>query len=116
MYQVLNVNWSTFLKGILPTLQSHGWNNGTHGGCQLGSRDLGLLPLTTYVAGLLPLTMWPTGASLATVWVSWLLMKCPKQGFCHLLPHHTPPPIPPPLLSILMAERDDKNTMKFSYQ
>ena len=23
VYQVLNVNWSAFLKGILPTLQSH---------------------------------------------------------------------------------------------
>ena len=27
VYQVLNVNWSAFVKGILPTLQSHGWNN-----------------------------------------------------------------------------------------
>ena len=37
VYQVLNVNWSAFLKGILPTLQSHGWDNGTHGGHQLDS-------------------------------------------------------------------------------
>ena len=29
VYQVLNVNWSAFLKGILLTLLSHGWNNGT---------------------------------------------------------------------------------------
>ena len=50
VYQVLNVNWSAFVKGILPTLQSHSWNNGTHGGYQLGSEDLGLLPLA----------MWPT--------------------------------------------------------
>ena len=90
VYQVLNVNWSALLNGILPTLQSHGWYNGTHGGCQLGSGDLGLLPLA----------MWSTGVLLATVWVSWLLMGCSKQGFCHLPlhpvpPHHSPPPIPP---------------------
>ena len=91
VYQVLNVNWSTFLRGILPTLQSHGWYNGTHGGHQLGSGDLDLLPLT----------LWPTGVSLATVWASWEV--------CHLPPH--PPHCqshPPPLLSILMAERDSK--------
>ena len=102
VYQVLNVNWSTFLKGILSTLQSHGWNNGIHGGCQLGSGDLDLLPLA----------MWPTGVSLATVWVSWLLMECPKGGFCYLPPTHPPlpvPPHPPSLLSILTAERDSKN-------
>ena len=51
VYQVLNVNWSAFLKGISPTLQSHGWNNGTHGGRQLDSGDLYLLPLA----------VWPTG-------------------------------------------------------
>ena len=45
LYQVSNANWSAFLKGILPTLQSHGWNNGTHGGRQLDSEDLYLLPL-----------------------------------------------------------------------
>ena len=105
VYQVLSVNWSAFLKGILLTLHSHGWNNGTHGGCQLGSGDLSLLPLT----------LWPTCVSLANVWVSWLFMGCPiaKRGF---LPHLTPPtplhPIPPhPSLALLMAERDGKNTM-----
>ena len=47
-----NVNWSAFVKGILPTLQTHVWNNGTHGRQQLGSGYLGLfeLPLTIYVA------------------------------------------------------------------
>ena len=45
LYQVSNANWSAFLKGILPTLQSHGWNNGTHEGRQLDSEDLYLLPL-----------------------------------------------------------------------
>ena len=67
LYQVSNANWSAFLKGILPTLQSHGWNNGTHGGRQLDSGDLYLLPLA----------VWPTGVLLATVWASWLLMECP---------------------------------------
>ena len=84
VYQVLNVNWSAFLKGILPTLQSHGWNNGTHGGRQLNSGDLYLLPLA----------VWPTGMLLATVWVSWLLVGVPRSGFCHL-PPHPPLPIPP---------------------
>ena len=67
LYQVSNANWSAFLKGILPTLQSHGWNNGTHGGRQLDSEDLYLLPLAE----------WPAGVLLATVWASWLLMECP---------------------------------------
>ena len=66
MLQVLNVNWSAFLNGILLTLHSHGWNNGTHGGRQLDSGDLYLLPLA----------MWPTVVLLATVWASWLLMEC----------------------------------------
>ena len=60
VYQVLNANWSAFLKSILPTLQSHGWYNGMLGGCQLDSGELYLLPLA----------VWPTGALLATVWTS----------------------------------------------
>ena len=67
VYQVLNVNWSAFLKGILPTLQSYGWNSGTHGGCQLDSVDLYLLSLA----------VWPTSVLLVTVWASWLLMEYP---------------------------------------
>ena len=67
VYQVLNFNWSAFLKGILPALQSHSWNDGTHGGCQLDSGDLYFLSLA----------VWPTGVLLATVWASWLLMGCP---------------------------------------
>ena len=82
------------MKGILPTLQTHSWNNSTHGGCQLGSGDLGLLPLTK----------WPTIVLLAIVWAPWLLMGCP----CHRMPpanhpipsnptpsHLTSPPLPP---------------------
>ena len=68
VHQVLNVNRSAFLNGILPTLQSCGWNNGTHGGHQLHSEDLYLLPLA----------VWCTGVLLATAWASWLLMGCPK--------------------------------------
>ena len=114
VYQVLNVNWSAFVKGILPTLQSHGWNNGTHGGHQFDSGDLYLLPLA----------VWPTSVLLATVWASWLLVECPIGWF---LPPPTPPTPPHPtlphcpshpplLLSILKAERDSKNTIKFSHQ
>ena len=48
-----------------------------------------------------------------------------RGGFCHLPPHpphptHPTPPhrpsYPPPLLSILTAERDGKNCLKFSHQ
>ena len=86
VYQVLNANWSAFVKGILLTLQGHGWNNGTHGWCQLGSGDLGLLPLA----------MWPTIVSLATVWASWLLIECSKQWFLPLPTLLYPPlPVPP---------------------
>ena len=94
-YQVLNFHWSVFLKGILPTLQSHGWNNGTHGGRQLGSGDLDLLPLA----------MWPIGVSLATVWASCLLKEYHKGWFFHLPPHPSPshstprPSHPPPLIN-----------------
>ena len=56
MYQVVNVNWSAFLEGILPTLQSRNRNNGTNGGCQLGGGDLGLSPLP----------LWPPGVAWAT--------------------------------------------------
>ena len=85
MYQVCNVNWSAFLNSILATLQSHSWNNGTHGGCKLGSGDLGLLPLT----------MWPTGVSLATAWVPWLFMVCAKWGFFATSdPTHFTPSLP----------------------
>ena len=117
VYQVLNVNWSTFLKGILPTLLSHRWNNGTHGGCHLGSGALYLLPLA----------MWPTGMLLATVWVG--IMAAHEMSQMVVLPPSTfhPPhsvplhpaqlPIPPtPLLLMLAAERDGKNTLKFSHQ
>ena len=116
VYQVLNVNWSAFLNDILLTLQSHSWNNGTHGVRQLDSGDLYLLSLA----------VWPTVALLATVWASWLLIKChwgwfmpplspptpPRPTPPRLASHPTPPPIPPPLLSILMAERDGKNYLE----
>ena len=105
VYQVLNVNWSACMKGILPTLQSHRWKNGTHREHQLGSAHLSLLPLT----------MGPTVVPLATVWATWLLMGCPKWWFLPpptpTLSHPTPlhlPSHPPSLLSILTTERDSK--------
>ena len=59
--QVLNVNWSTFLKVILPTLQTESRLEQWHprGAQKLGSEDLDLLPLA----------MWPTGVSLASPYV-----------------------------------------------
>ena len=107
--QVLNVNWSAFVKAIFPTLQSHGWNNGTHGGCQLDSGDLALLPLTM---GPL-LCHWPLCGRHGC---SWRVLPPPSTP-THPSPSHPtlrpshPPPHPshlPPLLSILTAERDGK--------
>ena len=69
VYQVLHVNWSAFLKYILPTLQKqwHQWRA--------------------------PIEQWGPGFFLTdsvahTVWASCLLMGCPKRGFL-------PPPAPP---------------------
>ena len=87
VYQVLSVNWSTFVKDILPTLQSHGWNNGTHGGCQFHSGDLHLLPLV----------VWLTGVLLATVGhhgCSWSVLM---GGFSHPTPPTPLCPSPPRL-------------------
>ena len=98
VYQVLNVNWSAFLKRILLTLQSHDWNNGTNGGCQLGSGDLGL-------------PHWFCGP-LVCHWLLCGRRDCswgvPNESFCHLPPHPSAHPTSPPLLSIPTAERDDK--------
>ena len=33
VYQMLNVNWSTFLEGIFTKMQSHDWNNDTNEEC-----------------------------------------------------------------------------------
>ena len=93
VYQVLKVNWSAFLKGILPTLQSDGWNNGTHGVYQLNNGDLYLLPQAMW-----PLVCyWPQCGHYGCSW------SVPRGGFCHLPPthafpvpsHSAPPPIPP---------------------
>ena len=70
------------MKGILPILQSQGWNNGTHGGHQLGSGDLGLLLLT----------IWPTLVSLATVGI--MTAHEVYQTVVFATSHPTPPPIP----------------------
>ena len=90
VYQGLTVNWSAFLNSILPTLQSHGWNNETHGGHQL----------STCIC-----SHWLCGPLLCY----WQLCghhgcsrSVPRSGFCHLPPHPplplpphpTPPPIP----------------------
>ena len=97
LYQVSNANWSAFLKGILPTLQSHGWNNGTHGGCQLDSGDLYLLPLA----------VWPTGCVAHWSVIGHCVGIMAAHGvslgvvFATSLPTHpspshpTQPPIPP---------------------
>ena len=94
---VLNVNWSAFLKVILPTLQSHDWNNGTNGGHKLVSGNLGLLWLT----------LWPAGVSSATVFQMGVFATSYPT---HPTPSHcTLPPISPtPLYAILTLEKDSK--------
>ena len=94
-------NCSVFVKGILTTLQNHGWNDGTHGGRQLGSGD--------YVAHCCVIShcgrnMAAHGVSQMVVFATFhhthLSMSHPTQS------HH--PSHPPPLLSKLMVERDGK--------
>ena len=83
VYQVLNVNWSALLKGILPTLQSHSWSNGTNGKYQLGSGDLGF---PHWLCG--PLVChWLLCGHYGCTW------GVPNRGFCHLPPHPTQPSI-----------------------
>ena len=103
LYQVLNINWSAFVKGILLTLQSHGWSNGTHGGHQLGSGDLYLLGYVAHccVIGHCVDIMAAHGVSQGVV--------LPTSHPTHpSLSHPTPPHHPPPLLSILTAEKGGK--------
>ena len=108
VYSVLNVNWSAFLKGILPTLQSHNWNNGTIGGCQLGGGDLKLLPLLTRC--LSDLVVWHGPLSV--------LQGCPNKGFFHLPPHPALPHCPshPPPVSYTDIIKELQKYMKFSHQ
>ena len=102
--------------GILPTLQTHDWNNGTHGGRQLGSGDLDLLPLAiwfTDVIGHCVGIMAAHGVSLGVVFATSLPTH---PSLSHpSLSHPTPPRLPshpPPLLSILTAERDGKKYLE----
>ena len=111
-YQVLNVNWSVFLKGILLTLQSHSLNNGTHGGCQL---DSGTCICSYWLFG--PLVCY--WSLCGRHGCSWGVLK---GSFCHIPPHPLTPPHPTspcpvahpthPLLSILTSERDGKKYLE----
>ena len=119
LYQVSNANWSAFLKGILPTLQSHGWNNGTHGGRQLDSEDLYLLPLAVWPTGVIGHCvgiMDAQGVSLGAVFATSLPTHPPLPVPPHPTPPRPAPPHlpshPPPLLSILTAERDGKKYLE----
>ena len=115
VYQVLNVNWSTFLKGILSTLQ-------------VMARTMAPMEGTNWAVETCicfhwlcgpPMCHWPLCGRHGCSW------GVPSGGFCHLpplpvpphpaLPHRPSHPAPahcpshpPPLLSILMEERDGK--------
>ena len=66
---------------ILPTLQSHSWNNGTHGGRQLA---VGIWIYFHWLCG--PLVChWPLCGHHGCSW------SVPRGGFCHFSPHPTPP-------------------------
>ena len=101
LYQVSNANWSAFLKGILPTLQSYGWNNGTHGGANWTVRTC---ICTHWLCGPLE-CYWPLCGHHGCSW------SVPRGGFCHLPPHpplpvppHPAPPPIPPTSSIINAD------------
>ena len=54
VYQMLIVNWSAFLEGIVLTLQSHDSNYDTNGEHQSDNGNVKLLPLLTgHLCGLL---------------------------------------------------------------
>ena len=109
VYQVLNVNWSTFLKGILPTPKVMA---GTMPPMEGTTWAVGTWICSYWLCG--PLVChWPLYGSHGCSW------SVPSGGFCHLPPHPTHPSPshptllrrpshPPPLLSIMMAERDGK--------
>ena len=84
VHQVLNVNWSAFLKGILPTFQSYGWNDGTHGGHQLDSGCLYLLPLA----------LWPTGTYVIGHCVGIMAAHRMSQEVVFATSHPTLPRLP----------------------
>ena len=95
VYQVLNVNWSAFLKDISPTIQSHCQNNGIHMEGTNWAVGTGFA-LTDYVAH------WHVIGHCVDVMAA---HGCSKRQF--LLPP-TPPRPTHPLLAILMAEGDSK--------
>ena len=90
VYQVLTVNWSAIVKGILLTIQGHSWKNGTHGGHQLA--------VGTWVCSH---WLWGPLLSLTTMWASWLLMGkmvvfAPSHPtHSHPVPLHPAPPCSP---------------------
>ena len=95
VYQVLNVNWSTFLKGILPTLQV---TAGTMAPMEGTNWTVETCICFHWLCGP-PVCHWPLCGRHGR---SWGIPIASSDGFCHLPPH------PPPLLSILMEERDGK--------
>ena len=92
VYPMLNVNLYAFLKGILPTTQSHDWNNDINAGRELGGGDLILFPLR------LCSLIWH-GLLCRPLLVSRLLQGCPGQGFLPtsitFQPTHPTPPSHP---------------------
>ena len=96
----LNVNWCAFLKGILLTLQSPGWNNGIHGGCQLGSGDL---PPTSYVAH------WCVIGHCVGIMVAYGMSQIRVFVTSHHIPSQpnpTPPTLPPIPLTPSISNTD----------
>ena len=93
---MLHINWSASLKVILPTLQSHDWNNGTNGGCQMETQDY-----SHCLCGLLIKHRPLCGHLLA----SQLLQECPNWSLLPILPV--------PFVSYTEFKKEWQNTMKF---
>ena len=87
------------IAASITTLQSHDWNNGTNGGCQLGDGDLRLLPLP----------LWPTNKAWTIGVVTYWGHSCSKNA----------PPVPATHPTHLLCKfyadtkKEWQNTMKF---
>ena len=93
--------------------QSHDWNNGTNGGCQLGSRDVRKIAPTASLA-----YQHDLAHCVGAFWHHGYSKDALAGYFCPLPPHPAYPTSPPisPTPSVSYTYMNGKNTIKFSCQ